>query len=89
VVMPSHHLLGFGTKGAIAKGRTLGAARNNTDVFRSIRHSSSASILHSSPSYSTRSTFGLQQTWQSSTYCWRLPMDTSTEVSFHWPQPAH
>jgi hypothetical protein len=32
---------------------------------------------------------GLQQTWQSSTYCWRIPAEESTLVSFHSPHPAH
>jgi hypothetical protein len=37
----------------------------------------------------TRSKFGLQHTWQSSIYSWRVPADESTLVSFHSPHPAH
>jgi hypothetical protein len=40
-------------------------------------------------SYSTRRTFGLQQTWQSSTKLCLRPADSSTEVAFHSPQAAH
>src|SRR3954464_6395424 len=35
------------------------------------------------------SRFGLQQTWQSSTYCCAEPPPSSTLMSFHSPQPAH
>ena len=53
--------------------------------------SSSARMLYApSPcSHRMSSTFGLQHTWQSSTYCCRPPADSSTAVSFHSPHPAH
>jgi len=54
-------------------------------------YSSSALIVYSPAEMSqfTCRMFGLQQTWQSSTYCWRIPAEESTLVSFHSPHPAH
>src|SRR6201999_2585471 len=43
----------------------------------------------SEESHATERRFGLQQTWQSSTYRCRPPADSSTTISFHSPQPAH
>jgi hypothetical protein len=53
--------------------------------------SSSAESVNSRADESHRavSTFGWQQTWQSSTYCCFDPPDSSTVVSIHSPQPAH
>src|SRR5512140_3217683 len=54
-------------------------------------YSSSAEMRNwsRSASHQTLRTLGLQHTWQSSTYDWRLPAEGSTEVSFHSPQEAH
>ena len=54
-------------------------------------YSSSALIVYSPADMSqlTCRMLGLQHTWQSSTYCWRIPAEESTLVSFHSPHPAH
>ena len=59
--------------------------------LKSPNYSSSALIVYSPAEMSqlTCRIFGLQHTWQSSTYCWRIPAEESMLVSFHSPHPAH
>ena len=54
-------------------------------------YSNSALMVYSPADMSqlTCRMFGLQHTWQSSTYCCRAPAEESTLVSFHSPHPAH
>ncbi len=73
--------------------RKRSAGTKSTEKLRrsGAQLSSSARMLYApSPcSHRMSSTFGLQHTWQSSTYCCRPPADSSTAVSFHSPHPAH
>jgi hypothetical protein len=66
-----------------------GAAPEEPEILHQL--SSSAWIANplSAALQRISSRLGLQQTWQSSTYCWRPPADSSTKVSFHSPHPAH
>ena len=68
----------------------IGVARGMRGAGRA-QLSSSAVMVYSAAEVSQRTvrTLGLQQTWQSSTYCWREPPDSSTVVSIHSKQPAH
>jgi hypothetical protein len=60
-------------------------------VEQCFSYSNSALIVYSPVDISqpTCRMLGLQHTWQSSTYCWRIPAEESTLVSFHSPHPAH
>jgi hypothetical protein len=57
-----------------------------------LRDYSSSELIMYSPAEMSQLTckmFGLQQTWQSSAYCWRIPAEKSMLISFHSPHPAH
>lgn len=59
--------------------------------LKSSCYSSSALMVYSPADMSqlTCRILGLQHTWQSSRYSWRVPAEESTLVSFHSPHPAH
>lgn len=91
VVEPLQNYMGIPISNGLLLHHLTSPQPMSISRHRALNYSSSALIVYSPADISqlTCRMFGLQHTWQSSTYCWRVPAEESMLVSFHSPHPAH